>query len=197
MDIIARCVNAAFHISHDIRRDVEVAAVLLGPENPPKCVRFIGSELKYLNPDERSTGALIRNALLKHSDHVRKLNDNMNKPDQSIENNERILDNEIRASPGIYISDSGFNDILDFYSNCSDLIYLNETANDINELNASLEGTDQTFILSDHKDFSDEEEKMISDISKFKISIGPNILHTDQCIILVHNHLDKMKKSGQ
>jgi tRNA (pseudouridine54-N1)-methyltransferase len=174
-----------------------VAAVLLGPENPPKCVRFIGSELKYLNPDERSTGALIRNALLKHSDHVRKLDDNMNKPDRNFEHTERILDNEIRASPGIYISDSGFNDILDFYSNCSDLIYLKETANDINDTNLAAQENDHTFILSDDKDFSEEEEKIISDKLKHKISIGPNILHSDQCIILVHNNLDKMKKSSQ
>ena len=61
MDILTRCINAAFCISHDIRKNVEVTIVLLGPEDPPKTIRFVGSELKYLNPDERSTGALVRN----------------------------------------------------------------------------------------------------------------------------------------
>ena len=64
LDILARCINSAFFLSHDIRRDVEVALVLLGPDDPPKTIRLIGDELKYLNPDERSTGALIRNALV-------------------------------------------------------------------------------------------------------------------------------------
>ena len=67
MDILARAINAAFFLSHDIRRDVEVAIVLLGPEDPPKTIRFLGSELKYLNPSERSTGGLIRNAIIKHT----------------------------------------------------------------------------------------------------------------------------------
>ncbi len=64
LDILLRCINSAFFLSHKLRRDVEVYLVLQGPPGPHRTVRLVGNELKYLNPDERSTGALVRNALL-------------------------------------------------------------------------------------------------------------------------------------
>jgi tRNA (pseudouridine54-N1)-methyltransferase len=63
MDVLCRCVNAAFFISHDLRRDVECYLVLLGDPAPPKTIRFSGAALRYLNPDERSAGSLIKKAL--------------------------------------------------------------------------------------------------------------------------------------
>ena len=65
MDILCRCVNSGFFLSHDLRKDVEVYLVLEGGDDAPKTVRFSGADMKYLNPDERSTSSLIRNALLK------------------------------------------------------------------------------------------------------------------------------------
>ncbi len=59
MDVLLRCINSAFFLSHDLRRDTEIYLVLKGGPEPPKTIRLRGDELKYLNPDERSTGALI------------------------------------------------------------------------------------------------------------------------------------------
>jgi tRNA (pseudouridine54-N1)-methyltransferase len=63
MDVLSRCVNASLFLSHDLRRDTDCCLVLLGPPSPPKTVLFLGSEVRYLNPDERSSGALIKKAL--------------------------------------------------------------------------------------------------------------------------------------
>jgi tRNA (pseudouridine54-N1)-methyltransferase len=63
MDVLCRCVNSAFFLSHDIRRDVECILVLLGEPDPPKTVLFRGEELRYLSPDERSAASLIKKAL--------------------------------------------------------------------------------------------------------------------------------------
>jgi tRNA (pseudouridine54-N1)-methyltransferase len=63
MDILCRCVNASFFLSHDLRRDVELILVLCGEPDPPKTVLLRGSELRYLSPDERSAGALLKKAL--------------------------------------------------------------------------------------------------------------------------------------
>ena len=65
LDILVRCVNSAFFLSHDLRKDSEIYLILEGGTDAPKTVRFYGPEMKYLNPDERSTASLIRNALLK------------------------------------------------------------------------------------------------------------------------------------
>jgi len=63
MDILCRCVNSAFFLSHDLRKDMECYLVLRGPPGPEKIVRFSGGRLRSLNPDERSAGALIKKAL--------------------------------------------------------------------------------------------------------------------------------------
>ena len=63
MDVLCRCVNASFFLSHDIRRDVECCLILLGEPSGPKTLKFSGPVLRSLSPDERSAGALIKKAL--------------------------------------------------------------------------------------------------------------------------------------
>jgi tRNA (pseudouridine54-N1)-methyltransferase len=62
LDILCRCINASFVLSHGIRKDVNVYLVLLGGE-APKTLWLKGDELKHLNPDERTTAALLKKAL--------------------------------------------------------------------------------------------------------------------------------------
>lgn len=192
MDLIARSVNASFCISHDIRRDVEVALILLGPEDPPKTIRIFGSELKYLNPDERSTGALIRNALIKSvskqsMEHDRFMNNGIKKQ-PSMET--QSLMGELNSSPGIFISRNGLEEVLEHYSKKSTLIHLHENGQDITKIKIPI---DCTTVLSDDKDFTPDEEKLISNYTTHKISLGPKIIHTDHCISIIHNYLDRAK----
>ena len=195
MDILARCINAAFHLSHNIRHEVEVAILLLGPEKPPKTIRFIGSELKYLNPDERSTGALIRNALIKQSTSNSESNIDRSLKKVTTPQSDGFPGLELRSSPGVYISNIGLSELIEYYSAKSSIIYLKETESDIHHSGTDIieDDNELTFILSDHMDFTADEEKLIREHSKLEFSIGPEILHTDHCIILVHNFLDKLK----
>ncbi|MDD1719783.1 MAG: tRNA (pseudouridine(54)-N(1))-methyltransferase TrmY [Methanoregulaceae archaeon] len=63
MDILCRCVNTSLFLSHGLRRDVECYLVLNGGPSGPKTVLFSGEQVRYLSPDERSAGALIKKAL--------------------------------------------------------------------------------------------------------------------------------------
>ncbi len=63
MDVLCRVVNTSFFLSHDLRRDVVCYLVLRGEPGPDKTVRFLGDRVRYLNPDERSAGSLIKKAL--------------------------------------------------------------------------------------------------------------------------------------
>jgi len=65
LDILVRCVTAALWKSHGIRRDTNIWLILNGPPDPPVTVHLGGENIRYLNPDERSTAALIRNGLIK------------------------------------------------------------------------------------------------------------------------------------
>jgi len=164
MDILVRCINSAFFLSHDIRKDTELFLVLQGGDDPPKTVRLSGSELRYLNPDERSTSSLIRNALLKKLDG-----------------------GEIRSSPGIYVSRMSFCDVVAMLSEKGKLIYLKEDG-------ADFRGTempeDPVFVISDNQDLTAEEEDALLRYGPEKISIGPFSLHADHCVIVVHNMID-------
>jgi tRNA (pseudouridine54-N1)-methyltransferase len=163
LDVLLRCINAAFFVSNNIRRDVEVYLVLLGEPEPPKTVHLIGSELKYLNPDERSTGALIRNALMKE-----------------------IKNEEIRSTPGIYVSRKNFEELLKGLK--AQIIYLKEDGNDIRQTELP---DDAVFVLGDEKDLTEDEEKILKKYSAKTISLGPVKLHASHCITLVHNEVDR------
>lgn len=58
IDVLCRCVNSAFCLSHDIRRDTALYLCFGG-----KTIKFVGKELKHLTPDERGIAILLRKAL--------------------------------------------------------------------------------------------------------------------------------------
>jgi tRNA (pseudouridine54-N1)-methyltransferase len=63
MDLLCRCVQASLFLSHTLRRDTDCCLVLTGDPMPPKTILIRGNEVRSLNPDERSTAALLRKAL--------------------------------------------------------------------------------------------------------------------------------------
>ena len=170
LDVLLRCVNSAFFLSHDIRRDTELYLIMLGPPNPPKTIRFAGKELRYLNPDERSTAALVRNALRVWRDGGGG-------------------GREICASPGVYISCMGLSDVLKSLEGRT-VYYMREDGKDLRFLEIE---ESPVFVLSDHLNFSEEEEKVVLKYAKEIVSVSPLSLHTDHCIILVHNELDRRR----
>jgi len=164
LDILLRCVNAAFFLSHGIRRDVEITLMLLGEPNPPKTIRINGSEVKYLNPDERSTAALIRNALLQKGEGERK------------------------CSPGIYVSERSYEEVLSNISKESKMYYLKEDGEDIRKVALA---QDVTFVLGDDQDLNDVEEEILMRYEPKKLSLGPISYHADHCVTVVNNELDR------
>ncbi len=163
IDILARCITAAFLTSFDIRRDTRVWLVLLGEPDPPKSIRFEGAQLRYLNPDERSTGALIKKALAVDVYH-----------------------REQSATRGVYVQRANLQRVLQ-QASPGDLLYLHEDGVDLREATFDLRSV--TFVLGDHLGLRDEEEKLLGDPKR--ISVGPIKLHTDHCITVVHNEVDR------
>jgi tRNA (pseudouridine54-N1)-methyltransferase len=169
LDVLVRCVNSAFFLSHSIRTDVELFLVLTGGADAPKTVRFSGKELKYLNPDERSTASLIRNALLK-----------------------KLGGDEVRSSPGVYVSRRSFRDVIASLKEISSVVYLKEDGTDIREFQFPGE---PTFVLGDDRDLTPDEESAVMECAPSKICLGPLSMHADHCMIVVHNESDR-RKSG-
>lgn len=163
LDVLCRCVSSAFFLSHAIRKDVRVFLVL-GDEFT---VRFEGSELRRLNPDERSTAALVRKALS--------------------ESEEAIGHMEVETSPGVYLSRQGFEPILESVTKEGTVIQLHEEGEPVVEVEPP---NDPMFVLSDHRDFSKSEVELLEENADERVRLGPERLHANHAITVAHNWLD-------
>ena len=166
LDILCRCVNSAFFLSHDLRKDVEVYLVLQGGEDAPKTVRFSGSDIRYLNPAERSTASQIRNAVIKNVEPGR----------------------EVRSSPGVYVSRRSFPDILEELKDQCRFVFLREDGVDIRDYDIP---ENPCFIMGDDRDPDEAEEELIVSMGADRIRLGPVSLHANHCMIIVHNEIDR------
>ena len=162
IDVITRCINAATFLSHNIRRDVLFFAYF---SKLHVRLKIDTSRVKYLNPDERSTAALIRNAIVNYS------------PER-----------EIRTSPGFYIKKATLEDILDELESVGKLYYLREDGEDLRTMEIE---KDASFVLSDSVNLSDEEEREVMRRAEGIISVGPKSLLSSHVITIIHNELDR------
>ena len=89
LDLVCRCVSSAFFLSHDLRRDTVFYSVHYGNPSPPVALKFIGSELKRVSPDERGIAIFIKKALEKEHLSIWK-----------------------ESTPGIYHAKKEFRDII-------------------------------------------------------------------------------------
>ncbi|WP_435364902.1 tRNA (pseudouridine(54)-N(1))-methyltransferase TrmY [Haloarchaeobius sp. DYHT-AS-18] len=163
MDLLARCLNAAFLASHGIREDVRVHLVI-GDEYT---VTVDGSEVRNLHPDERSIAALVRNALDHREDAIGHM--------------------PAEASPGVSIRRFGFETILEECARDGTVIQLHEDGDPASEAEIP---ENPVFVLSDHTDFTDEEESLLADAADLRLRLGPRTLHADHSITVAHHWLD-------
>lgn len=163
LDTVCRCLTAAFLLSHDIRKDVR-ARVVLADEFT---LRFEGRQLQRLNPDERSTAALFRNALEQRDEAIGHV--------------------AVETSPGVYLSRHGVEDALSDARKEGTLIQLHENGEPVNE---SLPPERPVFVLSDHREFTADEQQTLGELTEKRVRLGPNPLHGNQAVTVAHNWLD-------
>ena len=131
LDLLCRCVNSALCLSNGLRRDSQLWMVLQGPPGPPVTIRFDGGNARYLNPDERSTGALVRHALIKLEEEEQRALRERNveavteakaegedeagagseNGDETQEPHPKI--GELERTPGVYVSRTGLAETLE------------------------------------------------------------------------------------
>lgn len=162
MDVLVNAANAALLVSHDIRRDVEVTLLLLGPPDPPRAIRILGERLERWGPEIRGNAALIQRALA----HGLRL--------------------ETETSPGIFASKRGLDEVI---AGLPDpIVELREEGADIREVALP---QDAAFVLSDDVSLTSDERVILSRRSPLVCHVGPRSLHTNHVIAIVHNELDR------
>jgi len=171
LDILCRAVTAAFVLSHGIRKDVCVYLILLGGEIP-KTIQLRGETLRHLNPDERTTAALLKKALALPATAEWAM-----------------------STSGIFVRTGGLAELLASLKDTK-LIYLREDGADIRELDASSLSGETAYILGDHTGMTPEEEAMIEQAGAKVVSLGQTSLHADHCIVLLNWLLDTNLRPG-
>jgi tRNA (pseudouridine54-N1)-methyltransferase len=162
LDLLCRCVTAGFCLSHGIRKDVRVFLVL----RDQLVIRLHGERLRHLNPDERSTAALLQKALHAQS--------------------QCLGAQEVESTPGIFISRRGLAALLaQLETGGVARVQLHEAGS---PLRAAPLPPHSVFFLSDHLEFEPTEEAVLA--PSLRLNVGPKILHADHCITVVQNELD-------
>ncbi|QCS43650.1 tRNA (pseudouridine(54)-N(1))-methyltransferase TrmY [Natrinema versiforme] len=165
LDALCRSITAAFVTSHGIREDVRVHLIA----QDELTITFDGRDLQRLNPDERSTAALVRKAL-EHRD-------------------EAIGALPAEPSPGIELYRRGFEGTLEEIADDGPIVQLHEDGEAVVDVGAdALENG--IFVLSDHHDFTDAEAALLEDYADQRLRLGPELLHADQAITVAHHFLD-------
>jgi tRNA (pseudouridine54-N1)-methyltransferase len=162
--VLCRCVTSALLRSHGVREDARVHLVL----GDAFTVRFDGASVRRLNPDERSTAARVRTAL-EHRD-------------------EAVGHVPADVSPGVELYRMGLADTLDAAAREADAVLcLHEDGRPVVDVEPP---TDPLFVLSDHRNFGDDEADLLTDVADERVSLGPEALHADGAITVAHNWLD-------
>ncbi len=163
LDVLCRCVNSAFFLSHGLRDDVRVHLVL----DDAYTVRFEGSDLRHLNPDERSTAARIRDALSQREEAVGHM--------------------PAETSPGVSLYRMGFEETFEAAAGDAAVVHLHEDGDPVVDVEPP---ADPLFVLSDHNDFTESEAAVLRDAADRRVRLGPERLHADHAITVAHNYLD-------
>jgi len=168
MDEVARTVSTAFTLSNDLRRDTELT-VLFSAEPPPRArkVHLVGARLRYLNPDERSTAALLKNALVRAADHP----------------------TEFESSPGLRVGPADPMAELRRFLEWPGAVWLTETGRPLSDWPGT--PTEVAAVVSDPEDPTPAEAEMLSASGVPRLSVGPRSLRTSQVVDVLQVELDR------
>jgi tRNA (pseudouridine54-N1)-methyltransferase len=159
MDEVARVVSTAFTLSNDLRRDVELT-ILFSAEPPPRArrLRLDGRRLKFLNPDERSTAALLKNALVRSAG----------------------VDRDVEASPGLVVGPANPAEELRAFVGVPGTLWLTEGGTPL--VAADVPGGAVRAVLSDPTDPTPEESELLRSSGVQARSLGRRSLRSSQCV---------------
>jgi tRNA (pseudouridine54-N1)-methyltransferase len=168
MDEVARVASTAFTLSNDLRRDTSLT-ILFEAEAPPRArrIRMDGRRLKFLNPDERSTAALLKNALVRSAG----------------------LDREVEASPGLQVGPVDPAAELTAFVAVPGTIWLTESGSPIGP--ADVVAGSFRAVLSDPSNPPEAEVALLASSPAGPRSLGPRSLRSSQCVDVLHHLADR------
>jgi tRNA (pseudouridine54-N1)-methyltransferase len=167
IDVLLRCVRAALLFSHGVRVDTRVYLCLLGGPRAPRTLRFDGAEARFLRPDERSLGTLVKKTLAAPSD---------------------IGPGFVPVRHGVAMSDGGLDVVIADLGGAW-LYVLERGAPDLRA--AALDESDCAFFLGDHLGLDAASRETLAARRAVPIGLGPVDMHAEDAVAVVVNELDR------
>lgn len=161
LDVLCRCVADGLLTSHGVRSDAEVVVVV----QDELVIRFDGTSIRRLQPDERSTAARFRDALGDSRDAIGEI--------------------AVESSPGVTVRRGDLGTAL--AESPEPIIQLHEAGEPLPETSPT---ESATYVLSDHRSFDSGDETTLSEFVDRRVSVGPVAIHANHAISVVQNYLD-------
>jgi len=160
--------NALF-IAGQIRPATVIHIVLEGAPAPPRAIRLEIDTLGSLDGfDERSICRLVQRAL-QAGRHLK-------------------LDQQVQVDGGAFVAKRSFEQLVREKSAAAPLYYLQRKGADIRDLDFSLPAA---FAFTDHLSMPKKTDRYLERLGACPLHVGPRMLFASQCIVLVHNELDR------
>lgn len=172
MDLICETVANALFISNGIRKDTRIHIALSGPRDPPKLLTFDGATLRGVDTDTPSIARIILKSL---------------GPRLKLNEHQDIL-------PGVTVTKKAFEPLVKEAAQTTQLFYLHPDGKDIRTVTFT---TNVTFVLGDFIGLPRNTEKLLDRLGAQKVTLGPRLLYTAHCPIIVHNELDRREDRPQ
>ena len=168
-EIIAHTLANAFYYSNGMRPDVEVYVVLDSSSDFSRTLKFSSNNgLSFPGFHEQAILGVISTVLAQGKNITK--------------------DTIMTVAPGIEICGFGFEVLMQKLQEQYPIYLLDKKGEDIRSVDCEQQGV---FVLSDHLSFSKNTIKTLTRKGATKISLGRKMLFASQCIVLIHNELDR------
>lgn len=168
-EIIAHTLSNAFYFSNGMREDVEVYVVLDSASDYPRTLKFSSnSGLSFPGFHEHAILEVVSAALARGGSVAK--------------------DGVQIIAPGIEIFGFGFDTLMQKLQEQTPVYLLDKKGEDVRTVDFEPDGV---FLLSDHLPMPKNSIKVLERKGLKKISLGRRMLFASQCVILVHNELDR------
>ena len=174
LEAVTQAVLSALFRATTHRSDSAIHVVLEGAPDAPRTLRFGGDNLGSLvGLDERSIAEAIREAL---------------RVSVGIGNEE-----ERTSRHGVVVTRRSFDALIKEACALDGFYYLHRRGEDIRDVTPA---TPAAFVLSDHLAMPRKSEQYMKRLGATPLSVGPKLLFASQCIVLIHNELDRSGLPG-
>lgn len=169
VEILAHALMNALFVSKSHRDDVVVHLVLESSRDYSRTISFTASELTNLGGfGEQALLACIARAL----DAARDLQ----------------KEAAVQAEPGILVRTLSFERLLKELADQYPIYHLDKKGTDARETRFA---SDACFLLTDHIPIPKKTLNTLRRLGAVKLSLGPTMLFASQCVVLIHNELDR------